>query len=119
MSEQPLSVELVTLALCCGHHLACHDWHEDGWGHQGCGHKDCTCSRTFSQAYAARMAQARAEALCEAADALPDITEGGARIGTSTWSEPARDIYSLAIEEAQGALRERASGLLFPPDERT
>lgn len=48
-------------------------------------------------------------ALVEAADALPDLTEGNARVGTSAWSQPARDIYSLAIEEAQSALRARAA----------
>ena len=42
----------LSVAPCCGHHLASHDWHEDGYGHQGCGHFNCHCPRTFSEAQA-------------------------------------------------------------------
>lgn len=41
-------------APCCGHHLASHEWHEDGVGRQGCGHIGCGCRLAFSQALAAR-----------------------------------------------------------------
>lgn len=53
----------------------------------------------------AREAAARREALLEAADALPRMTEGDERIGTRRFPPLRRDAYSLAIEEAQGALR--------------
>ena len=48
-----------------------------------------------------------AEALEEAADALPALTEGTDRHGTATWRPHDRDVYSLAIEEAQAAIRSR------------
>ena len=53
----------------------------------------------------AREAAARREALLEAADVLPNMTEGDRREGTRRWPLPQRDAYSLAVEEAQGALR--------------
>jgi hypothetical protein len=50
-----------------------------------------------------------AEALREAADCLPALTEGVDRAGTETWRAHDRDVYSLAIEESQAALRDRAA----------
>ena len=47
-------------------------------------------------------------ALRSAADDLPALTEGADRNGTATWRQHDRDVYSLAIEEAQAALRARA-----------
>ena len=55
------------------------------------------------------LAQERAQALRDAADALPDDTEGPNRAGTARWPEKQRDAYSTAIEEAQAVLRERAN----------
>ncbi len=49
-----------------------------------------------------------ADTLREAADALPHATEGVDRRGTARWPENDRDIYSLAIQETQSALREMA-----------
>lgn len=50
-----------------------------------------------------------AKALEDAATDLPEQTEGPLRIGTALWPECDRDAYSLAIEEAQSALRGRAA----------
>lgn len=44
-------------------------------------------------------------ALRDAADRLPEHTEGTNGEGTAAWPERHREVYSLAIEEAQGALR--------------
>ena len=41
---------------------------------------------------------------------LPALTEGPLRVGTALWPECDRDAYSLAIEEAQAALREALGG---------
>lgn len=64
---------------------------------------------------AARVADARREggvaALAEAAEELPARTEGTDRVATETWQPNDRDVYSLAIEEAQSALRDCASRL--------
>jgi hypothetical protein len=38
-------------------------------------------------------------------DELPNLTEGPDRIGTAKWSEHDREVYSLAIEEAQQVVR--------------
>lgn len=50
-----------------------------------------------------------ADALRDAADRLPALTEGTDRAGTATWRKRDRDAYSLAIEEAQAALRSLAN----------
>ena len=47
-----------------------------------------------------------AERLIGLAVALPALTEGCNREGTARWPERDRGIYSLAIEEAQSAIRE-------------
>ena len=49
-----------------------------------------------------------ARALREAADALPTTTEGANGEGTASWPDQDRATYSLAIEEAQAALRSMA-----------
>lgn len=54
-------------------------------------------------------AEIRAEALREAATELFCDTEGPERKGTARWPEHDRDIYSLAIGEAQFALFDRAN----------
>lgn len=64
---------------------------------------------------AAQVAAAKAEALRDAADDLPSATEGPLRVGTALWPECDRDAYSLAVEEAQVALRARAEGLDAEP----
>ena len=46
-----------------------------------------------------------AERLAEIATALPSLTEGAEREGTALWPERDRGFYSLAIEEAQAAIR--------------
>lgn len=62
---------------------------------------------------------AAVRALREAADQLPAMTEGERRGGTAHWtSDRDRDTYSLAIEEAQAALRARADALAATPEAR-
>ena len=104
--------EKVTLALCCGHHLACHDWHEDGWGHQGCGHKGCACPRTFSEAFAARMTQEQSEALREAAADLRD-NAASAWGGERSWFTTGRHVADLCAEWVE----EFADDRLLPSEE--
>lgn len=53
--------------------------------------------------------RAKAEALREFGDKLPQLTEGTSRVGTLGWPEPERDAYSIAIEEASGAARAEAN----------
>lgn len=43
-----------------------------------------------------------------AAEHLPSVTEGVDREGTAFWRERDQDVYSLAVEEAQDALRRLA-----------
>jgi hypothetical protein len=57
---------------------------------------------------AEQVAAVVAGVLRDAAEALPAATEGPLRVGTALWPECDRDAYSLAIEEAQRALIERA-----------
>lgn len=47
-------------------------------------------------------------ALTEAADKLPELTEGIDGIGTARWPIHDAEIYSLAIEEARAAIRSLA-----------
>lgn len=63
-------------------------------------------------------AEIKAEALREAAAWLPIATEGPGRIGTARWSEASRDTYSLAVEETQAALRDRATSIESEAGER-
>ena len=58
------------------------------------------------------LAEAKAEGAAEVRSrveavvtSLPAITEGPARVGTASWDRRDRDTYSLAIEEAQAAIR--------------
>jgi hypothetical protein len=55
-------------------------------------------------ALAAAYAEGRRDALAEAERRLPALTEGTDRAGTKTWQPHDREVYSLAIEEAQAAL---------------
>lgn len=61
---------------------------------------------------------ARVEAAVDAlADRLPELTEGKHREGTAHWPEHARDTYSLAIEEAQAAMRAALASATAPQGE--
>ncbi|MGC0251535.1 hypothetical protein [Pseudactinotalea sp. Z1748] len=53
--------------------------------------------------------EAQARALTDAADRLSGATEGPQREGTARWPQVHREVYSLAIEEAQAALRNLAT----------
>lgn len=52
-----------------------------------------------------------ADALTKAADRLSADTEGEDRVGTIGWPPLEREAYSLAIEEAEKAIRARAEQL--------
>ncbi|MGC0143168.1 hypothetical protein [Pseudactinotalea sp. Z1732] len=53
--------------------------------------------------------EAQARALTDAADRLSGATEGPQREGTARWPQVHREVYSLAIDEAQVALRDLAA----------
>lgn len=60
---------------------------------------------------ATRDAQVAAKALRGAAEHLRAMTEGVDREGTERWSLQDQDTYSLAIEEAEQALKARADAI--------
>ncbi len=76
--------------------------HADGWSHR------THVAEALAPVLAEHMAGERAAALREAAEAVAGETEGIGREGTAGWDERDRDLYSLAIEEARGAIRARA-----------
>ena len=79
---------------CCANH----PW--ETWRKRGCPVSVRQADAAWAAAYPA--------ALRDAADRLPERTEGTNGEGTAAWPERHREVYSLAIEEAQGALRRLA-----------
>lgn len=68
---------------------------------------------------AAHVARATADAearLAAAIERLTALTEGVDRVGTAKWDERDRNTYSLAIEEAQAALRAALDPAPSAPD---
>lgn len=59
-------------------------------------------------------AEARVAAVRETVGQLSELTEGVDRIGTARWNEPARDGYSLAVEECKAVLEFALDGETSP-----